>query len=192
MPKSPARREGFVAFQLSFATVGVCAIASAAPAGAMSVIGEHGDWKSFMTSIDGRRVIGVSTELDRGGVAAIVVDDGQTSLLLMDESWSIAKGDAIAIAVTIDGETYKGRGTATSAHMIEASGVEADFVRAMLHGKTAVVAFGPVRWTLDLVGFTASLTDAVKAYSASTERTTAGRFPPGEAPWSAFQSGGIT
>ena len=159
---------GLVAAQLMFGALTVTAVVVSAPAQAATVMDQHGAWQGFSTTIDGRRLFGAITRMDRGGTAAFLVKDGGLSLFMTDPSWRLVDGKTMAVRLTIDGQSYTGTGIARGGDMIEMADVKRDVLTMFVDGAEAQldVNSGDYVWTLDLHGFTASMADALRLVRA--------------------------
>ena len=166
---SLARRcaTGLVAAQMLFGAVSVTTLALAAPAHA-AVAEEHGAWKGFTTTIDGRPVFGVMADMTKGGTTAFLAKDGGLELVITNPTWNFEPGVTVPVTLTIDGQTYTGTGTSVGKDMIEMKGIGRNILAMFVDGAEAEVDVGngAIVWTLDLHGFTASMADALRLFQA--------------------------
>jgi len=157
---------GLIAAQLLLGTAAVSTLVPVASADAATLLVPHGAWRGMLASEAGEKGFGIFTDMEKGGSAALVVKGEDAALAFTDPSWKLKAGDKVAVRVEIDGEGFTGEAIATDATTLQVADVSDDIVLKMAHGAQAIVNLdgGRVVWTLDLDGFSSSLSDAAKAY----------------------------
>jgi hypothetical protein len=159
---------GLVAAQLALGTVSASALFGAVPASA-AVLAQHGLWQGVAFRQDDRPVYGAITPMDHGGTAELVVKGDSLSLILSNPDWHFHVDLTVPVHVQIDGASYSGTGTVTRADVVEISHVSLDVLKMFVAGAKAKIDVndGDVVWTIGLDGFTASMSDALRAYRGS-------------------------
>jgi hypothetical protein len=160
---------GLVAALLTLGTVSVSAVVSAEPTSAAILLTQHGTWQGFSINDRGATLVGVKAEMIKGGLTAFLVKGDTLSLVLTDPNWDLRIGHRTPVRVQIDDETFIGTAIVSDHDSIEIQNVSLNVLKGFADGAKAVVNVneGEIVWTLDLDGFTAAMSDALKRYSNS-------------------------
>jgi hypothetical protein len=167
---SLARRAAaaLIAAPLMFGAVSLPTIATAAPA-SVSVHAEHGVWESFSLTSDSGVSHGVMTKMSKGGTVAVILDGDSITLYLTDPAWDLEPDQKVRVRVGVDRDTLTGTAFVASPTVIEMRGLTRRALSDFVEGANAVidVGNGSIVWSLDLHGFTAAMSDALRLYKAS-------------------------
>ena len=157
-----------IAAPLMFGAVSLPGIVSAAPV-SVSVHAVHGAWQSFSLASDNGTSFGAMTKMSKGGTAAFVLDGDSVTLFLSDESWDLDADREVPLRVRIDGDTMTGTALIVTRTMVEMRGIAPEALRKLAVGAQAVIDVddGDIVWSLDLHGFTAAMSDALRLHKAS-------------------------
>lgn len=116
-------------------------------------------------------MLGATAKMTKGGTAAFVVKGDTLTLVLTDPDWHLKVNRRPPARVQIDGESFTGRAVVGGRDFIEIPNISMAVLKGFADGAEAVVDIndGDIVWTFDLDGFTAAMSDAMKAYKVSYE-----------------------
>jgi hypothetical protein len=112
----------------------------------------HGAWRSFVTEVDGAYACGISTDIEDGGVLAIVATSSSLGFYAADPNWSLRPGEVYALAVDVSDEVYDGSALAVDETAVFRAGLNFNLLERLYDGDAAIVRFGDISWSLDLRG----------------------------------------
>jgi hypothetical protein len=141
-------------------------LAAGAPA---TVYEAHGTWQSFSSQGARGPVFGVMTKMIKGGVAVLILEGDTVTMLLKDPTWDLSAEGEVPVRVDIDGAILNGAAVVSGRNLLAMPGITGKALNKLASGAEAVIDInsGEIVWSLDLHGFTAAMSDAVKLHNAS-------------------------
>jgi hypothetical protein len=130
-------------------------LAGHAPVNAAEAIGQHGYWTAVSdtgTGEGGDTVCGVRTQMTNGAELRLVRVGQEVHLIAYDPTWTMPADGETRVAITIDGEVYRGRAEAADANTLVVRNLTPDFLEEFMNGMKMEADFGGAHWTVSLIG----------------------------------------
>jgi hypothetical protein len=128
-------------------------LAGSAPVDAGETIGHDGYWSAIVdTGRDGDTICGVRTSMTNGAELRLMVLGDDVHLVAYDPAWTMPADGETRVAITVDGEQYRGKAVAADARTLVVRNLTPDFLEDFMNGRTLEANFGGAQWTVSLVG----------------------------------------
>jgi hypothetical protein len=140
------------------------AVPKAQPASTDRVLFKYGSWEVDL--IDGQRVL--VDRFDDGTAVMITEMDGEFDLMIYRRQWNLSEGRSFAANANVDGRVFRGTARAIDRQMVVIKGMTMSFMKALYHGKTAVITVLGQEWQLGLAN-AAKAIDAAAGLEPASE-----------------------